>query len=380
MLTALQVKNAKPNNGKRARLGDGNNLWLFVDKNGNKSWVFRFKSPTTDTEREMGIGPERDVTLVQARQAAQEARKLLLAGQDPLEVRRAKQQADKIDAERPITFRDYAEQFVSGRESAWKNPVHRQQWRNSLRDHVFPIVGDMAIADIDTDSVLNVLRPIWNEKPETARRVRGRIESILSGAKVEGLRSGENPATWRNHLDQLLAARKKSDVQHHSALPHAELPKFWRSLATDTSNAAQMLRFIILTAARYSEAANMVPSEIVGDLWTVPKKRMKAGVAHAVPLTAAALACVPLVRVSDVALANCIRRHTTAPATTHGFRSTFRDWCGDATDYPREIAEAALAHQVGSDVERAYRRGAAVEKRRALMTSWADYCSSASSR
>jgi integrase len=204
--------------------------------------------------------------------------------------------------------------------------------------------------------------------------VRGRIENVLSAAKAEGLRGGENPAAWRTHLDQLLPKRKKSDVVHHSALPYDQLPAFWQSLATDTSDAARLLRFIILTAARFSEAANMTPSEIKGDLWTIPGARMKGGRPHSVPLTKVALDCLPLVRVSDVGVANCIRRHSAAPATCHGMRSAFRDWCGDCTDYPRELAEQALAHAVGSEVEQAYRRGTALEKRRELMNAWGDFC------
>jgi hypothetical protein len=183
MLNALQVKNAKSNGGKRARFGDGNNLWLFVDPRGNKSWVFRFKSPVTGTEREMGLGPERDLSLVEARQAAQEARKLLLTGQDPLEVRNSEKKAAKIDGERAITFQDYAERFIEMRESGWKNPIHRQQWRNSLRDHVFAKIGAMPIADVDTAAVRLCLDPIWNTLPETARRSRGRMEGT-SGSDV----------------------------------------------------------------------------------------------------------------------------------------------------------------------------------------------------
>jgi integrase len=322
----------------------------------------------------MGLGPERDLSLVEARQAAQEARKLLLTGQDPLEVRNSEKKAAKIDGERAITFQDYAERFIEMRESGWKNPIHRQQWRNSLRDHVFAKIGAMPIADVDTAAVRLCLDPIWNTLPETARRIRGRIENVLSAAKAEGFRSGENPAGWKGHLDQMLPKRRKSDVEHHAALPYTELPAFWQSLASDTSHGARMLRFIILTAARFSEAANMGPAEVKGNLWTVPASRMKAGKAHAVPLTTAALACLPFTPVSDVTVANVIRRHSATPATCHGMRSTFRDWCGDKTNFPREVAEAALAHAIGNEVEASYRRGTALEKRRELMNAWATYC------
>jgi integrase len=224
--------------------------------------------------------------------------------------------------------------------------------------------------------VLQVLRPIWQDKPETASRVRGRVEAVLSAAKAEGLRTGENPALWRGHLDQLLPSKRKvRPVQHHAALPYAELPKFMASLAKDASDAARLLRFTILTACRYSEAAKMEQGEVSGNVWRIPAHRMKAGKAHEVPLTAAAMACLPVPRASDVSLANCIARQTSTPATTHGFRSTFRDWAGDATHFPREVIEAALAHTLGK-VEAAYRRSSALAKRRELMHAWAEYCCS----
>jgi integrase len=384
-LTALAVKNAKPGD----KLGDGDGLRLDVDKNGNASWLFRFTSPTEvyekgknkgdPQERFMGLGPLRDVGLAQARELAGAARALIRNNIDPIEHRIAERAKAKADATGAITFKVYSERFITGREAGWKNEKHRQQWRNSLRDYAYPYIGDLAVADVDTEAVLNVLRPIWNQKKETARRVRGRIEAILNAAKVEGLRTGENPALWRGHLDQVgLARRRKSDVKHHAALPYAELPTFMASLATDTSNAAAMLRFIIATVCRYNEANEMDhQSEVKDNVWTIPAIRMKAERPHAVPLTGAAMACFPVPRVSDVALSSCIKRHTSTPATCHGFRSTFRDWCGDCTEYPRELAEAALAHVLKDDTEAAYRRSTALAKRRALMNAWADYCASA---
>ncbi|SIO53863.1 protein of unknown function [Bradyrhizobium erythrophlei] len=372
-LTALRVKNAKPGE----KLSDGGGLRLDVDKNGNRSWVFRFTSPVTSKERYAGLGSASDVTLAQARDAAQAARALLRDGIDPIEHRNTKRTEAKVDASRAVTFKAYTEGFIFGREAGWKNDKHRQQWRNSLRDYAHPHIGHLAVADVNTEAVLKVLRPIWTDKKETARRVRGRIEAILNAAKAEGLRTGENPALWRGHLDQVLARRKKSDVQHHAALPYAELPAFMASLAADTSDAARMLRFIIATVCRYNEAAEMDPAEVSRDLWTIPAIRMKAERPHIVPLTPAVLQELPFRPVSDVTLANCIARHTKTPATTHGFRSTFRDWCGDCTPFPREVAEAALAHALKDDTEAAYRRGSALEKRRALMTAWANYCNGA---
>jgi integrase len=382
MLTALKVKNAKD----EGRMLDSDGLFLEIDANGNKSWVFRYSSPTQtrvdakgkkrSKERFMGLGAERDLTLAEARDARDAARALVRAGVDPIDDRRQKREASRVEASSSVTFALYAEKFVTTREAGWKNPVHRAQWRSTLQTHVYPVIGQRPIADIDTAAVRACLDPIWTKLPETARRVRGRIEAILSAAKAEGLRSGENPAQWRGHLDQFMAKRRRSDVKHHAALPYSELPAFWRSLATDTSDAAAMLRFIILTACRFGEAAGMDASEVSGNVWTIPASRMKADRPHTVPLTTAALACLPFRPVSDVSLANCIARHTSTPATTHGFRSTFRDWAGDKTDYPREVVEQALAHQVGNEVERAYRRSTALEKRRELMNAWERYCTS----
>ncbi|QWG11033.1 integrase arm-type DNA-binding domain-containing protein [Bradyrhizobium sediminis] len=371
-LTALQVKNAKPGD----KLTDGGGLRLDVDRNGNRAWVFRFTSPVTSKERYAGLGPAADVTLAQARDAAQEARALLRKGVDPIEHRNAQRTAAKVEASRSITFKAYATQYIAGKESGWKNDKHRQQWTNSLRDYAYPIIGHLAVADVDTEAVLKVLRPIWTTKKETARRVRGRIEAILNSAKAEGLRAGENPALWRGHLDQVgLARRRKSDVKHHPALPYGEMPQFWKSLASDTSDTARMLRWIVLTACRFNEAAEMdTGSEVKGDLWTVPAIRMKAERPHFVPLTAAALAQLPFRPVSDVSLSKCIARHTDTPATTHGMRSTFRDWAGDETEAAWETAEAALAHVVGDETEAAYRRSTALVKRRELMAAWANYC------
>lgn len=373
-LTALAVKNAKPGD----RLGDGGGLRLDVDKNGNRAWVFRFTSPTTGKERYAGFGSADDVTLAEARDARDEARKLIRAGQDPIEDRNTKRAEARVSARGILTFEAYAKQYIAGREAGWKNEKHRQQWSNSLRDYAYPIIGSVSVPDVDTAAVLKVLRPIWDVKKETARRVRGRIEAILNAAKAEGIRTGENPALWRGHLDQVLARRKKSDVKHHPALPYEEIPIFWKSLVAETSDSARMLQWIILTACRFNEAADMdSAAELKSDLWTIPAIRMKGEREHKVPLTVLALAQLPFRPVSDVTLSNCIARHTSTIATTHGMRSTFRDWAGDCTSFPRDIAEMALAHAVSDETEAAYRRSTALAKRRALMKAWADYCSSA---
>jgi len=290
---------------------------------------------------------------------------------DPIEHRNTKRAEAKAKASRGVTFRAYAESYVSGHEATWKNPVHRRQWRSTLRDYVYPHIGHVPVIDVDTAAVLAILRQLWLTKPETGSRVRGRIEAILSAAKPEGLRTGENPALWRGHLDQLLPSKRKvRKVRHLPALPYAELPAFMVSLAKDTSASARLLRFIILTACRYSEAAKMEPGEVSGHLWTIPPHRMKGGRKHEIPLTAAAIACLPVPRASDVSLANCIARHTSTPATTHGFRSTFRDRCGDCTTFPRETTEMALAHALDNETEAGYRRSTALARRRELMQAW----------
>jgi integrase-like protein/Arm domain-containing DNA-binding protein len=215
-LTALQVRAAKPGD----KLGDGGGLRLDVDRSGNKAWVFRFTSPTTGKERFMGLGPLRDVSLAQARDAAAEARALIRERKDPIEHRKEQRTAAKVEASKAITFKGYAEQFISGREAAWKNPRHRQAWRNSLRDYAYPHIGQLPVADVDTAAILQVLRPIWATKSETASRVRGRIEAILSAAKVEGLRMGDNPALWRGHIAEVLPGKRAvRAVEHHAALP-----------------------------------------------------------------------------------------------------------------------------------------------------------------
>lgn len=374
ILTALKVKNAKPGE----KLADGDGLRLDVDKSGNASWVFRFKSPVTGKERYMGLGPVRDVGLAEAREAASAARALVRSNADPIEHRISERAKAKAEATGKITFEAYAKQYIAGKEVGWKNEKHRQQWSNSLRDYAYPIIGSTAVPDVDTEAVLKVLRPIWAIKKETARRVRGRIEAILNAAKAEALRTGENPALWRGHLDQVLAKRRKSDVKHHPALPYEELPKFWQSLASDMSDAARMLRWIILTACRFNEADALDPArEVKGTLWTIPAVRMKAEREHKVPLTDLALSQLPFRPVSDVTLSNCIARHTNTIATTHGMRSTFRDWAGDCTSFPRDIAEMALAHAVSDETEAAYRRSTALAKRRELMEAWAAYCGGA---
>jgi integrase len=280
-------------------------------------------------------------------------------------------------------------------ESGWRNAVHRQQWRNSLRDHAASL-QDRPITDITTDDIVTVLKPIWLTKPETAKRVRGRIENILDAAKARGLRSRDamNPAIWRGHLEHFLPSQSKLERGHHAALPWSDAPKFLSALRDRQAVAARCLEFVILTAARSGEALTATWGEIDLDskLWTVPADRMKAGAEHVVPLSEAAVVLLesikpastkpndPIFAVggatrSNMAMAMLLRRMGHGNITTHGFRSTFRDWAGDATTFPREIVEQALAHTIQNKAERAYRRGTAIERRRELMTAWAAFLS-----
>lgn len=283
----------------------------------------------TGKERLTGFGPSRDVSLADAREAAAEARRLIRKGVNPLELKRIAKAEALADARRDVTFKAYTETYIATHEAAWKNAVHRRGWRSSLRDHAMPHIGHLTVADIANDDVLRVLRPIWDTKKETARAVRQRMEMILSAAKVEGLRTGENPASWRGHLDHLLPRHKRTQ-RHHDALPYDALPSFWQSLTSDTSDAAALLRFTIATVARYSEAALANWSEIdrEGKTWTIPAARMKAGRDHVVPLNGAAMAALEMSltetglifpslrgrkKMSDVTLAKVIKRHTALP-------------------------------------------------------------------
>lgn len=382
VLTALQVKNA----GAGAKLSDGGGLRLDVDPRGGRSWVFRYKSPVTGKERYMGLGAAPNSSadaarksLAEAREAAERARRLLRDGKDPIEHRNELRTAAKVEAAKAISFKDYADQYITMKEAGWKNPKHRQQWRNSLRAYAYPIIGAKAVSDIGNADVVKVLAPIWLTKRETAARVRGRIEQILDAATADEIRTGDNPARLKLIKHLLPEQKRKKFVQHHPALPYQQMPEFWKSLAADTSDAARMLRWIILTACRFNEAYALdAAAEVESDLWTIPQDRMKAERAHLVPLTSLALAQLPFRPVSDVTLSNCIKRHTNTRATTHGMRSTFRDWAGDETEAAWEVAEAAIAHATGDDSHAAYRRGTALAKRRKLMQAWAEFCMSAS--
>lgn len=387
-LTSLAVNKAT----KAGYHPDGAGLWLQVSPSGAKSWIFRFT--LAGRHREMGLGPVHAVSLATARAKARECRALLLEGQDPIEARRAVKQAEDLERAQAMTFDQCAAAYIAAHRSGWKNPKHISQWQNTLATYASPVIGKLPVASVDTGTVIKVLAPIWQEKTETATRLRGRIESILGWATVSGYRQGDNPARWRGHLDNLLAdpARSKRTT-HHAAMPWQEIGPFMVALRGQAGIAARALEFAILTACRSGEVRQATWSEIDPDaaLWVIPAERMKAKREHRVPLSDAAMALLrslprhdgllfPGARVgrplSDMSLTATLRRMGRGDVTVHGFRSSFRDWCAEsvANSFPREVCEHALAHSLPDKVEAAYRRGDLIDKRSLLMEAWATYC------
>jgi integrase len=376
--------------GHKGLHSDGGGLYLRISKSGTKSWMFRFGDG--GKLRDMGLGPVHTISLPRARELARECRELRLQGIDPITHRRASLAARKAADAKAITFKECATAFVASHEAGWGNASHRQQWTNTLAQYVYPTLGEQPVAAIDTTLVMKVLDPIWRTIPETASRVRGRIEAVLDWAKARGYRSGENAARWRGHLDHLLPARAKVQrIKHLTALPYDEIGAFMAALRQETSIAARALEFTILTAARTGEVLGATWDEIdlKAKIWIVPAERMKAGKTHRVALSAAAIAVLAGMqairqnefifpgqrgRLSHKAMQLVLRRMERRDTTVHGTRSSFRDFAAERTNFPREVAEAALAHAIPNAVEAAYRRGDLFEKRRKLMEAWADYC------
>lgn len=376
------------------RYPDGGNLYLQIGPTCTKSWLFMFKRD--GKRREMGMGALGDVSLAEARQKAEEARRIVAEGGDPLQARDAAQAARK-EADTAPAFGEFADQMVEKWSREFSNPKHAAQWTMTLGPAYCAKLRDKKLADITAADVLAVLDPIWQEKNETASRLRGRIERVLDAAKVAGWRSGENPALWKGNLEHSLGKRQKLQRGHHAAMPYAEVPAFLAALRLREAMAARALEFCILTAARSGEVLEATWREIdlAAKVWTVPARRMKAKREHRAPLTDAAMAILealaplrpadddgsayvfpgqrPRRPLSGMAMEMLLRRQKLA-ITVHGFRSSFRDWAAEETPFPREIAEAALAHVVGDATERAYRRGDALEKRRELMIAWAAFC------
>ena len=390
-LTPLAVKNAKP-----GRYTDGGGLQLLVKQTGARSWVFRYTPRTRDKPREIGLGAagQGGMSLADARDETAALRLKVKSGIDPLE-ERDRQAAQALAAAQAAmvagtTFKDVATAYIAKNEESWRNPKHRQQWRNTLDSYVYPVIGDMPVAEVETAHVLKIIEPIWEEKAETASRIRGRIETVLDAAKARGYRQGENPARWRGHIAQILPTRTRLSRGHHKALAYDKIPAFVRELHKREAVAALALEFTILTAARSGEVIGATWAEVDLEkaIWTIPPDRMKAAKEHRVPLSAPAVAILESLHplgseclfpgtkggnLSSMAMAMLMRRMK-VDATVHGFRSSFRDWAAECTGYAHEVAEMALAHSIESKVERAYRRGDLFEKRRRLMDDWGTYC------
>ena len=376
--------------------GDGAGLYLQVSSSGTKSWIYRFM--LNGKSREMGLGAVLVVSLKEARAAAADARKQRHQGIDPIEARRAARVQAALEAAKAITFSEAAVQYIESYRRGWRNEKHAAQWKATLATYVEPVFGKMSIQAVDTTLIMKVLEPIWSTKPETAARVRGRIEAVLNWATARGFRGGENPARWRGHLDKLLPKRGKLEkVKHHAALPYTQVQEFISALKMMPGMAARALEFTILTAARTGEVIGARASEIdhKGKAWIVPADRMKAGREHRVPLSDRALEIVKNLEpvtgnlflfpgrnagagLSNMSLLKVLKLMNRADITVHGFRSTFRDWAAEHTDYSSEVVEMALAHTISDKTEAAYRRGDLFDKRRKLMSAWASFCMSSS--
>lgn len=376
---------------------DGGNLYLFV-RGDSRAWVFRFVAPD-GKRRNMGLGSQYAVSLAEARKQAailREQVKHPTSPYDPLAARQDFRLAQKLAKRRYMTFKACALAYIEAHQVEWKNPKHAQQWANTLATYAYPVFGDLPVSSIDDALVLKVLMPIWEKKTQTAARLRGRIESVLNWATFNKFRQGENPARWKGHLDNTLAKPNKvAKVKHHAALPYSEMGSFMADLRQREGLGARALEFAILTAARSGEVRSATWGEIdlAGRLWVIPAERMKAEKEHRVALSDAAIKLLkalprtdddvlvfPSSKVgrpmSDMTLTAVLRRMKRGDITAHGFRSTFRDWAAESTNYPSDMAEMALAHSISDKVEAAYRRGDMLKKRIRMMNDWAAYCGS----
>lgn len=395
-LTDLQCRNAKAKEDSY-RLSDGGGLALLIKSDGGKYWQFRYTKPD-GREGLSQIGTYTSYPLAKARERATELRVMVRDGIDPAVAKKVAKATASLEQAKAVTFKEACAKYIAAHRTGWKNPKHVQQWENTLATYAFPIIGGLLPRDIDTGLVLKVLEPIWATKNETASRLRGRIESVLSWCKVRGLRESANPAQWRGHLDQLLPAPAKvqrATSGNHPALPYAEMAGFMRLLKAQTGLGALALELTILTAARTGEVIGAKWSEIDKEkaIWTIPAERMKAGKAHAVALSKQALALLTKLEdmprpagndylfagrgqksISNMAMLQLLKRMKCAGITVHGFRSSFRDWAAEMTAYPSDVVEMALAHTIENKVEAAYRRGDLLEKRRRLMQEWAEFC------
>lgn len=366
-------------------------LYLYINAAGARSWVLR--TMVGDKRRHMGLGGYPDVTLAQAKDKARAARDQIDRGIDPIGQRTTVRSQIRAQQASERSFRQAAEGYLEAHGDTWKSAKHRAQWSATLKTYAYPVVGELQIRDVAQEHVLAVLEPIWKTKNETASRLRGRIETVLDWATVRKYRTGDNPARWKGHLDKLLPAPGKvQTVRHYRALPVGQMQSFVSALCACDGTAARALEFSIFCAARSGEVRGATWAEIDFEsaVWRIPAERMKAGKEHRVPLSSSAMTMLAALQrsvssdllfpaprggpLSDMALTALLRRME-VDAVPHGFRSTFRDWAGEHTNYPRELAEHALAHVLENKVEAAYRRGDALERRRKMMEDWAQFCS-----
>jgi integrase len=388
-LKDLQIKRLS----KSGAYPDGEGLYLQVRDSGAKDWFYRYE--VAGKGRKRGLGSYPTISLDQARDDALECRQLRKSGIDPIDHFKSLEIERDLEKAKSTTFKECAESYIDTHKHGWKDKRHESQWRKSLENYAYPSIGDLPVQSIDIDLVMKVIEPIWFDKTETASRVRQRIENILDWATVRKLRQGDNPALWRGRLDKLLPKRTKVQKPvHFPAMDYRDVPEYFQSLRKKDGIASGALAFVILTATRSSEARSVAVHEIdkTANTWVIPASRMKADREHRIPLAAEALKILdemePFKRstddlvfpgltrgnpVSASSILKIVKKHDSS-LTVHGFRSSFRDWCAEMTSYPREVAEAALAHAVKDKTEAAYQRGDLFEKRRKLMDHWAQYC------
>ena len=394
-LTTFEIKHAQV--GMHA---DGGGLYLQVANGGGRSWIFRYQ--LNGRRREMGLGSAADLSVTKARALAEEFKARTKKGRDPLQEKKAAEAQAAVtaaeDTKREVlagkTFSTVAVEYIRAHEAGWRNAKHAQQWTNTLRTYVYPLIGDLPISEVTTDHVLEILEPLWSAKPETATRVRSRLELVIAYAKARKWFQGTNPAVWRGHISALLPSPSKiREVRHHPALAWTDMADFMVRLRAMPGTGARALEFVILTCVRSGEGRGATWPEInlATKVWTVPGKRMKAGKEHRVPLSNAAVTLLeklPRIRgenllfpgarsnrpLSDMSLSAVLKRMKTTEVTVHGFRSTFRDWAAETTLHHPDLVEMALAHTIANKVEAAYRRGDMLDKRRVLMDDWADWC------
>jgi integrase len=387
-INRLALPAPNKNGQQRCRLvADGAGLWIQVSSSGAKSWLLRYRFG--GKARAVGLGSLQTVSLAEARIKARKYRNLVLDGIDPVVAKRARRAGELLATAKAMTFKQCAAAYIASHRAGWRSPKSLEAWERTLAAYVYPVIGALPVQVVDVTLVLKVLEPIWPTKPESASRIRGRIESVLDYAKTRGYRTGENPARWRGHLQTLLPQKRKvRRVKPHAALPYGEIAAFIIELRAQNSIAAKALEFTILTAARTGETLGARWSEfdLNAAVWTVPGSRMKSNREHRVPLSAAALtllaglgtagtpsASARIFPISARAMRSALGRLRPG-VTVHGFRSSFRDWAMECTDFPSEAAELALAHAVGSRTELAYRRGDLLARRRQLAESWATFC------